>query len=88
MMPPTGAALPSTVHVKVSTCEGSVADTLTVTGEVLNQPLFPVGEPTVTVTTGAVRSTDHVNAAGVVSVLWAASVARTWKECEPSPRPV
>src|SRR5919206_85670 len=37
---------------------------------------------------GRVVSTLHVNEAGVASVLPAASVARTWKVCEPSARPV
>ena len=37
---------------------------------------------------GALVSTAHVKDAGVGSVLAAASVARTWKVCEPSGRPV
>ena len=37
---------------------------------------------------GAAVSTVQVKLAGVGSVLPAASVARTWKVCEPSERPV
>jgi hypothetical protein len=40
------------------------------------------------VLSGASESTVHVNDAGVASVLPAASVARTWKVCEPCARPV
>ena len=39
-----------------ATFEGSVAVTVPVTGEVLNQPLLPLGVGKVTVTTGAVMS--------------------------------
>jgi hypothetical protein len=37
---------------------------------------------------GAIESTTHVSDAGVASVFPAASVARTWKVCEPCARPV
>ena len=37
---------------------------------------------------GAVVSTVQVNVAGVASTLPARSVARTWKVCEPSARPL
>src|SRR5262249_4917282 len=40
----------------------------------------------VIVVSGAVRSTTQVNDAGVGSTLPAASIARTWKVCEPSAR--
>src|SRR5207247_917705 len=42
---------------------------------------------TVIAVSGAVTSTVHVNEAGVASVLPTASVARTWKVCEPSATP-
>ena len=47
--------------------------------------LGPAG-PELNVTVGALVLTVNVCAAGVASVLPAASVARTWKVCEPSAR--
>jgi hypothetical protein len=40
----------------------------------------------VAVITGLVRSIDHTKVAGLTSKFPAASFARTWKLCEPSPR--
>ena len=37
---------------------------------------------------GPVVSTTQVKLAGVASILPAASIARTWKVCEPSARPL
>ena len=41
----------------------------------------------VSVSPGSAGLTVHVTEAGVASVLPAASVARTWKVCEPALRP-
>jgi hypothetical protein len=51
-------------------------------------PPLGLGGLAVIVVSGPVASTTQVKLAGVGSTLPAASIARTWKVCAPSLRPV